>query len=141
MGRTFKPITESEVEYAPDIADNRDDPEPFIVRLLPMTAAEVKDLERSMGDFTAAKMNVLDRATKHIRDVFKKRVVGVSRYSIMSRKGEVVEPKTGIELYEAIIEHGDAKEATVIDDIYEALRDHSKLRAGLPEALRSRSES
>ena len=131
-----------EVDYVPDIEDNRNDPDPFVVRIKPMTAAEMKMLERSMGEMTAGKAaNFLERADKVARAIFKRCVVSVRGYTARSKDGTVMTPSTGVELYDAVNSCGDPAESAVIDDIYAAIKDHSHLRAGLPEVLRSRSGS
>ncbi len=140
MAREAKGTIVDEAEYIPIVDNNREDPDPFGVSLLPMTAAESNELQRTLGELTGAKINFTERAQKAVRKIFEKRVLRVWNYSIPHIKtGERIRPQNGIGLYLAIMEHGDEKEAEIIDDIVQAVKDQSHLRAGLRETLRSQS--
>lgn len=141
MAREGKKAITDVVEYVPEIDNNRDDPDPFVVDIRPMLGEDLRELERSMGDFTGAKVNFTERAQKKAKEMFGKYVPGVRGYAIAHRlSGEMIRPRTGAGLYQVLTEHGDEHEQTIISDILEAVKNQSKLRAGLRETLRSRSE-
>jgi hypothetical protein len=141
MARQAKAALIDVVEYVPNIENNRQDPDPFVVGLEPMTGDELKAFERVMGEMSGGKINFTERAQKLVENIFAKRVKWAKNYSIPhKRTKERLEPKNGAGLYRAIVENGDELECSIIDDIVEALKNHSHLRTGLLETLRSQSE-
>jgi len=140
MARNANTKTREVEEYIPDVETNRDDPDPFAVGIEPATATEMAAVERGLADMSGRSNNYIARAQRKVRDLFVAKVKWVRNYTITHRKtGVVIEPKTGAQLFDAIMEHGDDTESKIIDDIVEAIKDCSHLRRGLPEALRSQS--
>lgn len=134
MAREARGTVDDEVDFIPSIDGNRDDPDPFTVTIKPLTAGELAKIERGMGNFSGHKVNFTERAQAHVKMIFERRVVSVRGYSIVHPKtGAKIEPKTGPELYTAIMDHGDDHETDIIDEIVAAVKDASKLREGLRE--------
>lgn len=139
MAREAQKVTTDGVWYAPDIDGNRDDPDPFEVFIHPMTAGDMKRVERGMGEYTAGKINFAERGQKQVREIISKCVTDARGYSIWNTKtGEKITPRNGAALYAAIMDHGDDKEASILDDVFQAIKDASHLKAGLRETLRLR---
>jgi hypothetical protein len=140
MPRERKGTADDEMVFIPSIDGNRDDPDPFTVTIKPMTAGEMLRIERSLGDFTSAKINFAERAQTQVKSLLSSRVVSVHGYTVTHPKtGERVCPRNGAELYAAIMSYGDDKEASIIDEIVAAIKDVSKLKEGLREQLGSQS--
>ena len=115
--------------YVPDIDDNREDPEPFMVLMSPLSGANMRKLESSnMGKITKrGEINFMKRAQDIQERIITERVVEVKNYAVSNEDtGEVLEPKNGAELVKAIMVAG-AGEVDILDDIIEALKDSSKL--------------
>jgi hypothetical protein len=132
MARLIKRI-EDATWYAPDIDDNREDSEPFMVLLSPLSGAEMRKLEQAgMGNLTKnrGQVNFYKRIQAIQERILKERVVEVKNYAVQDPEGNVFAPKNGEELLQAVLAVG-AAEAEVIDDIVEALKDASKLEEGL----------
>lgn len=116
--------------YAPDIDDNRQDPDPFKVKIEPMTAREFNALQReAFGQGITKAGNFLEKAEGIKESVIKKRVVDVYGYSVETPAGVVV-PHNGAELYSAVLQAG-ANELVILDDIFAAIQSASVLEAGL----------
>jgi hypothetical protein len=132
MARVIKRI-EDATWYAPDIGDNREDSDPFMVLLSPLSGSEMRKLEQAgMGNLTKnrGQINFYKRVQAIQERIVKERVIEVKNYAVEDKDGNVVEPKNGEELLQAVLAVG-AAEAEVIDDIVEALKDASKLEEGL----------
>ena len=132
MARLIKHI-EDATWYIPDVGDNREDPEPFMVLLTPLSGAQLRKLEQSgMNNLTKGRgqVNFYKRVQDIQEKIIKDRISEVKNYSIMKRDGTVFAPSNGAELLEAVLVVG-AAEAEVIDDIVEALKDSSKLDEGV----------
>ena len=128
---------EDAVWYIPDIDENRDDVDPFMVLLSPLSAADMRKLEQlGLGKVTkkgTAEINFMERAQQLQERIIKERVLDVKNYSVMLQstegKEEVFTPTNGKELLKAIMQAG-ASEAVILDDIVEALKDSSMLDEG-----------
>tara|TARA_A100001391_G_scaffold199581_2_gene182802 strand:+ start:375 stop:797 length:423 start_codon:yes stop_codon:yes gene_type:complete len=128
---------EDAVWYIPDIDENRDDVDPFMVLLSPLSAADMRKLEQfGLGKVTkkgTAEINFMERAQQLQERIIKERVLDVKNYSVMLQsaegKEEVFTPTNGKELLKAIMQAG-ASEAIILDDIVEALKDTSMLDEG-----------
>jgi len=132
MARVIKHIEEA-TWYAPDVDDNRDDSEPFMVLLTPLSGAQMRKLEQTgMQSLTKGRgqVNFYKRVQDIQEKIIKDRVTEVKNYTVMKPDKTVFAPKDGKELLEAILLVG-ASEAEVIDDIVEALKDASKLSEGI----------
>ena len=132
MARVVKHIDEA-TWYAPDIGDNRDDSDPFMVLLSPLSGAEMRKLEQAgMQSITKSRgqINVYKRIQDIQEKIIRTRVLEVKNYSICDVNGTTVTPTNGKELLEAVLLVG-ASEAEVIDDIVEALKDASRLDEGI----------
>jgi hypothetical protein len=140
MARKVQGATAERVWYVPDVGDNREDPDPFMVLISAMSAADVQAMELGLTSMRGGpKTDPMARAHQAVKDSFARHVHEVKGYEIVNLRGEAVRPSTGAELYAAILDHGPASENAVLDDVYAAVRDMSRLRAGLPEVSRSRS--
>lgn len=143
MAREAKRVSREWEEYVPNIGDNRDDKEPFTVEINPATGAEYSNELAAQLNFTGRE-DKKKRAEKHenaMREMFRKRVRSPKGYSLFNKDtGERIVPVTSVELFDAILEHGDGEEQGVLTDIFAAIGEQSKLREGLRETLRSRSE-
>ena len=128
---------EDAVWYIPDIDDNREDAEPFMVLLSPLSAADMRKLEQfGLGKFTkkgTTEINFMERAQQLQERIIKERVLEVKNYAVMLEsaegKEEVFTPTNGKELLKAIMQAG-ASEAIILDDIVEAMKDGSMLDEG-----------
>lgn len=132
MARVIKRI-EDATWYVPDIADNREDPDPFMVLLSPLSGSEMRKLEQSgMANMTRnrGQVNFYKRVQDIQERIIKERVIEVKNYSVQDPEGTIFAPKNGAELLQAVLLVG-ASEAEVIDDIVEALKDASRLEEGL----------
>ena len=132
MARVIKRI-EDTTWYVPDIGDNRDDEDPFMVLLSPLSGSEMRKLEQAgMTNLTKnrGQVNFYKRVQDIQERIVKERVVEVKNYAVQCKDGSILEPKNGSELLEAVLLVG-ASEAEVIDDIVEALKDASRLEEGL----------
>jgi hypothetical protein len=132
MARLIKHI-EDATWYIPDVGDNREDPEPFMVLLTPLSGAQLRKLEQSgMNNLTKGRgqVNFYKRVQDIQEKIIKERISEVKNYSIVKKDGTVFAPANGAELLEAVLVVG-AAEAEVIDDIVEALKDSSKLDEGV----------
>lgn len=119
--------------YIPDIDDNRQDPEPFMVLLGPLSGKDMQKLERATLGVSITRnqqANFLERAHTLIARLIATCVQDVKNYSVSDKDGNVFEPKTGEELMQAILTAG-ASELPILDDIVEALKDRSRLEEGL----------
>jgi len=144
MGRVAQVIKKREDGewYRPDIGDNRSDPEPFRVRLLPMSATDFKKYQESSGNFTGGKVNFNRRAWEMSDRIISERVLEVENYAVRDPDTEVVvSPKNGRQLVEALAKADPVERESVTDDIVEALKDSSKLRDGLVGNSNSRPDS
>ena len=130
--------------YVPNVEDNREDPEPFMVLLSPLSGTEMRKLEQSMlGKITRnrGEVNFLKRAQDVQERIIKTRVLEVKNYGVQdANTGKVFMPKDGAELLQAVLMSG-ASESEVIDDIIEALKDMSRLEEGLLGNLSLQSDS
>lgn len=131
--------------YVPDIDDNRDDPEPFMVLISPLSGADMRKLEQTgLGKLTkkgTADINFMLRAQQLQERIIKERVNDVKNYAVMIEgTDQVLEPKNGAELIKAVMSAG-ASEAGIIDDIVEALKDSSTLSEGTLGNLKPQSDS
>ena len=129
--------------YVPDIDDNREDSEPFMVLLTPLSGADMRRLESAnMGKITKrGEINFMKRAQSIQERIISDRVLEVKNYAISDETdGSVIEPKNGAELIKAIMAAG-ASEIDILDDVIEALKDSSKLDEGMIENLRLQSDS
>lgn len=116
--------------YAPDIDDNRNDPDPFKVKIEPMTAREFNALQReAFGGGMTKGSNFLEKAESIKESVIKKRVVDVYGYSVETPTGRLT-PRNGAELYSAVLQAG-ANELVILDDVFAAIQSASHLEAGL----------
>jgi len=129
MARVAKLETEARW-YAPSIDNNRDDPDPFKVKLAPLTAREWAALQREAfsGNITQG-ASILEKAESMKERAIKRCVLDVYGYSVQGRDG-VITPRNGEELIDAVY-RGPAGEAEVLDDIFLALQNASTLEAGL----------
>lgn len=142
MARLVK-RTEDATWYVPDIGDNREDEDPFMVLLSPLNGAEMRKLEQAgMGKLTKARgqINFFKRAQDIQERIVKERVLEVKNYAVQDESGDVFTPKNGEDLLKAVLLVG-AAEAEVIDDIVEALKDASKLDEGLLKNLKLQFDS
>jgi|TARA_A100001391_G_scaffold70347_2_gene44934 hypothetical protein len=129
---------EDAVWYIPDIDDNREDSEPFMVLLSPLSAADMRKLEQSgLGKVTrkgSADINFMERAQQLQERIIRDRVLEVKNYSVLlsndEGKEELFTPSNGKELVKAIMSAG-ASEVVIFDDIVEALKDSSTLEEGI----------
>ena len=129
---------EDAVWYVPDIDDNREDSEPFMVLLSPLSAADMRKLEQSgLGKVTrkgSADINFMERAQQLQERIIRDRVLEVKNYSVLlsndDGKEELFTPSNGKELVKAIMSAG-ASEVVIFDDIVEALKDSSTLEEGI----------
>jgi hypothetical protein len=122
--------------YVPDIDDNREDDDPFRVLLQPMSGAELAAYERSLVPARSRARGKTDDGSVVARidllteAIFRARVVEVLGYSVTIEKtGEVLTPKNGAELVEAV-KRGPATERPILLDILAALRERSVLSEG-----------
>jgi hypothetical protein len=132
--RAVKPILEP-VWYAPDIDGNRSDPDPFRVRLQPLTAAAALELQREHSAGVSQKttgQDLIARAEILQRRVFERCVLEVKGYSLAAPTGTIT-PRTGAELFDTIQRAG-AGEAEIIEDVYLAARGGAHLESGLVTA-------
>lgn len=130
MGRNIEHRDEA-VWYVPDIDDNRDDPDPFRVELMPMDGVDYNRLQQSIvGKVTKRSGNYLEKAHKLTRRIVAKYCMVVESYSIKTANGDTLQPTTGSALVKAVIQ-GPPAELEVLEDIVLALRDQSTLREGL----------
>jgi hypothetical protein len=129
---------EDAVWYIPDIDDNREDSEPFMVLLSPLSAADMRKLEQSgLGKVTrkgSTDINFMERAQQLQERIIRDRVLEVKNYSVLlsndEGKEELFTPSNGKELVKAIMSAG-ASEVVIFDDIVEALKDTSTLEEGI----------
>ena len=132
MARVIKHIEEA-TWYVPDVGDNRDDPEPFMVLLTPLSGAQLRKLEQAgMQSLTKGRgqVNFYKRMQDIQEKIVSEKVTEVKNYSILKKDGTIFAPSNGAELLEAVLLVG-AAEAEVIDDVVEALKDSSKLDEGV----------
>lgn len=129
---------EDAVWYVPDIDDNREDSEPFMVLLSPLSAADMRKLEQSgLGKVTrkgGTDINFMERAQQLQERIIRDRVLEVKNYSVLlsdnDGKEELFTPTNGKELIKAIMSAG-ASEVAILDDVVEALKDSSTLEEGV----------
>lgn len=128
MARTVKFITEA-TWYVPNIGDNRSDPSPFRVQIVPMSYAEFMAVEwSSVPRSDNGDDGVAGRVRHAEMSAIRKHVVAVENYSI-SINGDTYSPKNGEELA-AAMDKAPASERAMVRDILGAIEDHSKLSAG-----------
>ena len=142
MARVIKRI-EDATWYVPDIDSNREDDDPFMVLISPLSGAEMRKLEQSgMAKITKAKgqFNFMKRAQEIQERIISERVIEVKNYSIVDPKGETFSPENGKELLEAIL-YAPPSEAEILEDVLEALKDSSKLDEGVLGNLKPQSDS
>jgi len=129
MARVAKLETEARW-YAPSIDNNREDPDPFKVKLAPLTAREWAALQREAFSGNITKNGKLLQGAESMQErVIKRCVLDVYGYGIQCRDG-LITPRNGEELIDAVY-RGPAGEAEVLDDIFLALQNASALEAGL----------
>ena len=143
MARVIK-RTETATWYVPDIDDNRSDPDPFKVLIVPLSGVELRRLERvGMGKITRGRteVNFMKRAQETQEKILAEKVLEVEGYSIENpTTGDVISPTDGTSLVRAVLMAG-AKEVEILDDILEAMKDASCLEEGILENLILRSDS
>lgn len=124
------------VTYIPDVDNNRDDPDPFYVKIAPMTAAEFNQImsistaRTKKGDKNSVVSFIENKLWATKQQVISKRVIEVGNYTVHTREGTILEPKNGEALVDAVL-CADASELVILDDIFNAITDHSKLSEGL----------
>lgn len=131
--------------YIPDIDDNREDPDPFMVLISPLSGKDMRKLEQTgLGKLTkkgTVDINFMERAQRLQERIIKERVLEVKNYAVMLEGSDkVIEPKNGEQLIVAIMNAG-ASEAGIIDDIVDALKDSSTLSEGALGNLKPQSDS
>jgi len=131
---------------------NRDDPDPFRVRLAPFSGDE---FQQSMADVRSRALRIepeanaaaviadpIAIANDQAAAVCRRRILEVYGYAgreldeLGERTGRVVHPKDGEELVTFILTHAWQTERKVLDDCYDAIRDRSHLSAGLKKNSR-----
>lgn len=145
---------EQGIKYVPDVEGNRQDADPFWVRLRPLTANESMRIHSAQAmrglrvrvdaegkvetGGEAHDMWLASEASK--AQVIRTAVLEVGGYSGRHvETGEVIEPKTGAELMDFIERHAWQSEAAVVEDLYRAVTDRTHLEAALGECSASRS--
>lgn len=132
MARSVEAFTES-VWYAPDIDSNRADPEPFAVRIKPMTARDAGAIERAIASgkvLGATDSEIAERVAAIEREFVRRQVVEVTGYAVIDEtSGETVRPKNGEELL-AAIDKAPASERFILRDIVAAIDSRSHLSEG-----------
>lgn len=142
MPRVVSFVSES-VWYVPDVGDNREDPDPFRVLIEPLSARELKAMERKINrQLTRGVKRSVDvsamvdmSAENTAREILTNRVKQVYGYCIQDvARGGILEPTTGSDLFDALYrDDAPAEELDILNDIIEAVKDHSKLSEGLLE--------
>jgi hypothetical protein len=145
---------EQGIRYVPDVDGNRQDPDPFWVRLRPLTANESMRIHSAQAMRglrvrfdaegkveTGGEAHDVWLASEAAKaQVIRTAVLEVGGYSGRhGETGEVIQPKTGAELMDFIERHAWQSEAAVIEDLYRAVTDRTHLEASLGEASASRS--
>ena len=117
-------------EYTPEIDNNRDDPSPLTVELLPLSAEDYRRYTHSPAAvLRKAVKDPLGRADAIMATIFSERVRNVRNYSVNGRP-----ITTGAELFRF-------GEPEVVDDVSTALKNASSLSAGLQKKSNSPSAS
>lgn len=148
MGRnvTFSDVA---VWHAPDVGDNRRDPEPFEVLIQPMSGEEFARFERATNADTLrgvapgnAAASVAARIQAETERLVSERVLEVANYTLRIEVAggaeQLVAPKTGAELV-AALKRASASEYDLVFKIAAAIRDRSRLLEGARGNLRSPS--
>lgn len=145
---------EQGIRYVPDVDGNRQDPDPFWVRLRPLTANESMRIHSAQAMRglrvrfdaegkveTGGEAHDVWLASEAAKaQVIRTAILEVGGYSGRhGETGEVIQPKTGAELMDFIERHAWQSEAAVIEDLYRAVTDRTHLEASLGEASASRS--
>lgn len=142
------------IRYVPDVEGNREDPDPFWVRLRPLAANESARIH-SAHAMRGLKVRV-DAGGKvetggEAHDVWlaseaaKAQVIRMAVLEVGGYRGrhvetgEVIEPKTGAALMDFIEQHAWQSEAAVVEDLYRAVTERSHLEKSLGEVSASRS--
>ena len=142
MARLVKRV-EDATWYVPEIEGNRDDSDPFMVLLSPLSGAEMRRLEQSgMGKITKGRgqFNFMKRAQEIQEKLIKERVLEVKNYSVVDPNGSTFTPTDGTELLQAIL-YAPPSEAEILEDILDALKDSSRLDEGILGNLKLQSDS
>lgn len=145
---------EQGIKYVPDLEGNRQDPDPFWVRLRPLTANESMRIHSAQAMRglrvrfdadgkveTGGEAHDVWLASEAAKaQVIRTAVLEVGGYrGRHGETGEVIEPKTGAELMDFIEQHAWESEAAVVEDLYRAVTDRSHLERALGECSASRS--
>ena len=118
------------VEYVPDIGDNRDDPEPCIMEIRPMSTREVREMQV--------------QAAREISKGKKSQAIKVSMRLVERVISERVRNVQGCHIRQDILTGEDLVEwgtGELIDDVWQAIQDISHLREGLKKKSVSSSDS
>jgi len=127
MGRNVD-LIEDWVDYTPEIDGNRDDDEPMVVELKPLSGEQMRAYGRQVST-RHNRVNEIVRGQKLVTRILSDRVRNVRNYQVGDDR---------IETGDQLAKHG---ETVVIDEIFDALTEMSVLREGLPGKSRSRSDS
>lgn len=130
MARKTKTFS-GDFDYVLDLDNNREDVDPFWVKLQPLTGRELEQYERQTAQFTRGAQNFMAKLQKVRDDMISARVLEVHGYEIQISPEEILVPRTGRELVEMIKKAPANEIDLVLGEVETALRDHSKLEAGL----------
>lgn len=122
---------------------NREDPDPFMVRIFPLTWDELHALQRrARAALPKMKRNSEAALDEKIAElIFEERVGECVKYACPDIKtGETLKPTNGAELYAAVL-RTDPAEAVILTQIIDATRDASVLEEGAKKASSSPSGS
>jgi hypothetical protein len=132
MARAVETYSEA-VWYAPDIDGNRGDPEPFAVKIKPMTARDAAAIERAIASgkvLGATDGEIAERVAAIEREFVVRQVVEVTGYSVTDEAtGETLRPTNGEQLI-AAVDRAPASERVVLRDIVAAIDSRSHLSEG-----------
>ena len=138
MARVSKPLTNA-VWFYPDGYDEEEE-DPFRVELEPLSAADVRRLEReNVKDASKrnGKASLGERIQGRMDNVIGERIKKVEGFGIVIPKEATFKgdmdtdgihwPKTGKEFVSCITQFGQACDLEIMDTIYAAMRDHASL--------------
>ncbi len=121
-------LIEDWVDYLPEIDGNREDDDPMVLEIHPMSSEQMRAFHRRM-DHKLGKAKDMARARKIIERLMAENVRNIRNYWV--GRDEII---TGEEL----AKHGETK---VIDEVFDAITEVSVLKEGMPGKSRSRSAS
>lgn len=145
MARKIKAASRTPVQYVVDIDDNRDDPEPFWVEFIPLSGAEMRDVERDIGKLSKFKKNkepnFMAESQEKVEKLITEKVTRVGNYDITDADGKVITATDGASMIRVAMIAGATERDRVLNNVFYAMQDTATLEEGLLGKYRSRSDS